>query len=54
MSIWIPTLHSTLTALLEATNDWCVNVDDEMLNVVVFVDLKKAWIQSIMVSSYEN
>ena len=36
-------LHSTLTALLEATNDWCVNVDNEMLNGVVFVDLKKAF-----------
>ena len=36
-------LHSTLMALLEATNDWCVNVDNEMLNGVVFVDLKKAF-----------
>ena len=36
-------LHSTLTALLEATNDWCVDVDNEMLNGVVFVDLKKAF-----------
>ena len=36
-------LHSTLTALLGATNDWCVNVDNEMLYGVVFVDLKKAF-----------
>ena len=36
-------LYSTLTALLEATNDWCVNVDNGLLNGVVFIDLKKAF-----------
>ena len=35
--------HSTLTALLEATNDWSVNIDNGMLNGVVFIDLKKAF-----------
>ena len=34
-------LHSTLTALLEATNSWSVNTDN--LNGVVFIDLKKAF-----------
>ena len=36
-------LYSTLTALLEATNNWCVNVDNGLLNGVVFIDLKKAF-----------
>ena len=36
-------LYSTLTVLLEATNDWCVNVDNGLLNGVVFIDLKKAF-----------
>ena len=37
------TLHSTLTALLEATNSWSVNIDNGFLNGVVFIDLKKAF-----------
>ena len=36
-------LHSTLTALLEATNGWSVNIDNGFLNGVVFIDLKKAF-----------
>ena len=36
-------LYRTLTALLEATNDWCINVDNGLLNGVVFIDLKKAF-----------
>ena len=36
-------LHSTLTALLEATNDWSVNIDNGLLNGVVFIDLTKAF-----------
>ena len=35
-------LRSTLTALLEATNSWSVNIDNGFLNGVVFIDLKKA------------
>ncbi len=34
--------HSTLTALLEATNSWSVNIDNGLVNGVVFIDLKKA------------
>ena len=34
-------LHSTLTALLEATNSWSVNVDRGLINGVIFIDLKK-------------
>ena len=30
-------LHSTLTALLETNDNWCVNI-----NGVIFIDLKKA------------
>ena len=32
-----------LTALLEASNNWCVNVDKGLLNGVIFIDLKKAF-----------
>ena len=34
-------LHSTLTALVEATNSWSVNIDSGLVNGVVFIDLKK-------------
>jgi hypothetical protein len=30
-------------ALLETTNSWCVNIDNGLLNGVVFIDLKKAF-----------
>ena len=36
-------LHSTVTALLEATNDWAYNIDHGNVNAVVFLDLKKAF-----------
>ena len=35
--------HSTLTALLEATSDWFMNIDNGLVNGVVFIDLKKAF-----------
>ena len=35
-------LHSTLTALLDITNEWCFNIDKGMVNGVLFQDLKKA------------
>ena len=35
--------HSALTALTEATNSWSVNIDNGLLNGVVFLDLKKAF-----------
>ena len=35
-------LHSTVSALLEATNDWAFNIDQGKVNAVVFIDLKKA------------
>ena len=35
--------HSTLTALTEATNSWSVNIDNGLLNGIVFLDLKKAF-----------
>ena len=38
-----PTLHSTLTALIEATNSWSVNIDNGLVNGVIFIDLKKAF-----------
>ena len=37
-------LQSTLSALLDATNDWSVNIDNGLLtDGVVFIDLKKAF-----------
>ena len=36
-------LHSTVTALLEATNCWAYNIDSGNVNSVVFLDLKKAF-----------
>ena len=34
-------LHSTVTALLEATDNWVFNIDSGNVNAVVFLDLKK-------------
>ena len=31
-------LHSTLTALLETNDNWCVNIDRGLLNGVIFID----------------
>ena len=37
-------LHSTVTSLLEATNEWAYNIDSgNVLNAVMFLDLKKAF-----------
>ena len=36
-------LHSTVTALLDITNQWCFNIDRGMISGVVFLDLKKAF-----------
>ena len=32
--------YSTVTALLKSTNDWCVNIDNGLVNGVIFIDLK--------------
>ena len=36
-------LHSTASALLDSTNSWYLNMDRKMFNLVVFLDLKKAF-----------
>ena len=36
-------LHSTVTVLLEATDNWAFNIDLGNVNAVVFLDLKKAF-----------
>jgi len=36
-------LHSTVTALLDLTNEWSYNIDRKMINGVVFLDPKKAF-----------
>jgi hypothetical protein len=35
--------HSTATALLDCTNDWYMNLDRKMFNLVALIDLKKAF-----------
>ena len=35
--------HSTASALLDCTHDWYVNLDRKMFNLVVLIDLKKAF-----------
>ena len=35
--------HSTATALLDCTNDWYMNLDRKMFNLVVLIDLIKAF-----------
>ena len=36
-------LHSTVTALLEATDSWALNIDRGLINAVVSLDLKRAF-----------
>lgn len=36
-------LHSTVTALIEATDNWSLNNDRGLINTVVFLDLKKTF-----------
>lgn len=36
-------LHSTVTALLDATNEWYLNMDNDMINLITFLDLAKAF-----------
>ena len=38
-----PKFHATATALLDCTNDGYVNLDKKMFNLVVQIDLKKAF-----------
>ena len=35
--------HSTASALLDCTNNWYMNIDKRLFNLVVFIDLKKAF-----------
>ena len=35
-------LHSTLTALIETTDNWAMDIDRGLVNAVIFLDLKKA------------
>ena len=36
-------IHSTVTALLEATDTWAYNIDRGKINTIVFLDLEKAF-----------
>jgi len=35
--------HSTLTALLDAMDNWYLNINSGSTNVILFIDLKKAF-----------
>ena len=43
MPVGFRSWHSALTALLETSNNWCVNIDKGLRNGVIFVDFKKAF-----------
>ena len=34
-------MHSTLTALIDITDNWYLNIDDGLTNAILFIDLKK-------------
>ena len=36
-------MHSTLTALIDITDNWYLNIDDGLTNAIPFIDLKKAF-----------
>ena len=36
-------LHSTLTALIDATDNWYTNMDNGLINGTLFIDLKKVF-----------
>ena len=39
----IRSLHSTVTALLHLTNNWYLNIDQGLTNLIVLLDLAKAF-----------
>ena len=47
-------LHSTMTALLESTNNWSINIDNGLLNGVVYIDLKRLLTPLTMQFCYVN
>ena len=47
-------LHSTLTALIEATNSWSVNIDNGLVNGVIFIVLACVASVSVQFGSKER
>ena len=35
--------HSTVSTLLDSTNEWFINMDRGKINIAVFLDLQKAF-----------
>ena len=50
----VRSMFSTETALLETTNEWLWNIDNNFLNGVIFLDSKKALTPWIMLSYGEK
>ena len=47
-------MHSTLTALIDITDNWYLNIDDGMTNAILFIDLKRLLILLTMRSFCQN
>ena len=47
-------MFSTETVLLKAANEWLWNIENNLLNGVIFLDLKKALTPWIMLSYWEK
>ena len=47
-------MHSTLTALIDITDNWYLNIDDGLTNAILFIDLKRFLILLTMRSFCQN
>ena len=45
-------LHSTLTALIDITDNWYLNIDDGLTNAILFIDLKKRLLIPFTIRSF--
>ena len=45
-------IHFTFIARLEVTKNWYLNIDNEVINSVLFLDLKKAHLMRLTSTAY--
>ena len=45
-------LHSTLTAMLDATDEWYTNMDSGLITAILFINLKKAFKKPLIMIYY--